>query len=266
MGKSLYRYREVDERTLNGLEKNEFYFTSPKDFNDPFDCKNLFSFDGSNDSDFRQFLKGQIKHIEPHLNQKQINKKVESIIKSGICNDKAVQTKQLEKWREVLEDESNNAGVVCLSERNKDILMWSHYSNKHQGLCIVFDKEILEGQFCCGKVHYSQNYPTFKKFIKILNRSVLTGLFELFLLNKSKHWKYEKEHRLIEVPRSENDLPKKRIINYPATALTGIIWGCQTNEKDKKKVRESLKSKKHEIIYYQASKSKNAYSLKIEKA
>jgi hypothetical protein len=31
-------------------------------------------------------------------------------------------------------------GVVCLSEINNDILMWSHYADGHTGFCIEFER------------------------------------------------------------------------------------------------------------------------------
>lgn len=144
MNNSLYRYRSVDKRTLEGLVKNEFYFTSPEDFNDPFDCKNLFSFKDSKDSDFRQFLRGQLKYENPHLSPKEITTKVKAIISSGIYRNKQTQEEQLKRWGKILDEESNKLGIVCLSKKHNDILMWSHYSNKHRGICLKFDKETLE--------------------------------------------------------------------------------------------------------------------------
>lgn len=265
MNNSLFRYRSVDKRTIEGLERNEFYFASPTDFNDPFDCKNLFSFDGSTDSDFRLFLKCRIKHMEPNLSAQEINEKVEAIINNGNCGDKKTQAKQLKIWGDILEEESNKLGIVCFSKKHKDILMWSLYSDKHRGICLEFDKDIIESRFFCGRVHYSQNYPTFKKFVTDFNKSCFKSIYKLFLLTKSKHWKYEKEYRLIDKPSYRKDLPGERLYKYPAEALIGVIWGCQTLEEDKEKIKTALKSKKHSITYSQARKSENSYSIKVEK-
>jgi hypothetical protein len=32
-----------------------------------------------------------------------------------------------------------NIGVLCFSKDNADILIWSHYSNNHKGICFQYD-------------------------------------------------------------------------------------------------------------------------------
>ncbi len=261
----LYRYRAIDKHTLEGLRNSEFYFTSPKDFNDPFDCKNQFSFEGSDDNDWRQFFKEQLKHQEPHLSSKERNEKVEAVIRSGTHRVKEIQKEQKKIWGRILEEDSNKIGIVCLSRRHKDILMWSHYSDKHRGVCLEFDKGILESRFYCRKVCYSQKYPTFNVYVSALVNSGPENIYKMFLLAKAKHWKYEKEYRLIVDPSKREDFPEERKFKYPEKALIGLIWGCQTSDKDKKMVMDALKANTHQITYYQAKKSESDYALDVEK-
>lgn len=58
----------------------------------------------------------------------------------------------------------DSMGVVCLSEHGDDILMWSHYSDGHQGFCLEFDRERLEAWKFCQPVDYDQKYLSFKDF------------------------------------------------------------------------------------------------------
>jgi hypothetical protein len=37
MGKIFYKYRAINDHTLESIERSYFYFTKPKDFNDLFD-------------------------------------------------------------------------------------------------------------------------------------------------------------------------------------------------------------------------------------
>lgn len=260
----LYRYRVINKHTREGLKNSEFYFTSPKDFNDPFDCKNQFSLEGSDDNDWRQFLREQLKHIEPRLSPEERNEKVEAVIRGGTHRWKETQKAQKKIWGKILEEDSNKIGIVCLSRKHNDILMWSHYSDKHRGVCLKFDKGILESCFFCGKVCYSQKYPTFKEYVSELVNSGSENIYKMFLLAKAKHWKYEKEYRLFVEPSERKDLPGERKFKYPEKALIGVIWGCQTSDKDKKMVNDALKGKSHQITYYQAKKSESDYALEIE--
>jgi hypothetical protein len=42
----------------------------------------------------------------------------------------------LEGLRQTL---SRDTGLLCFSESWDHLLMWSHYANKHQGICLGFD-------------------------------------------------------------------------------------------------------------------------------
>ena len=262
MQNSLYRYRAVDSRSLENLRNNLFYFSSPATFNDPFDCKSLFTLEGSSDDDWRLFFNRSLEYNEPQFSKEQRLKKVEQHIQNGIHRDKKIQAEEFKK----LTLAANELGIVCLSQNRDNILMWSHYANKHKGFCLEFDKSILETYFRCSKVHYKQKYPTFKEFVALSCKTDITELRNLFLFTKSKDWEYEKEFRLISEPDSRTDKPWKRKIEYPEESLVGIIWGCRMTEKDKEKVRNALTGKSTPISYYQAKKSDRAYSLKIEKA
>lgn len=256
----LYRYRAINKFSLEDLRDNVFYFASPAEFNDPFDCKNLFTFDGSTDNDWRFFLDRLLQRNEPDLTIQERNQKLEKIIQSGIRKDSSQREKLLKIWGESLEEQSNKLGVACLSQKPDDILMWSHYANKHHGFCLKFDKAILESKFFCSKVRYRKKYPTFKEFLK----ADLVELSYVFLLSKSNHWKYEEEYRLVVDLSKDTDIPFKRKIEYPKEALVGVVWGCQMSKKDKGKIKNSIKDMSHKISFYQAKKSDNSYAITIE--
>ena len=264
MKNTLYRYRPIDEKELDCLKKNELFFASPKDFNDPFDCKNIFSIKDSTDDDWREFLLGEQKYKHPALTENERQKKVELIIKTGVHRDTRNQEDQLRIWKDLQEEEFNKLGIVCLSHTPNDILMWSHYSNNHQGVCLEFDRQILGTMFHCQDVQYCEKYPTFNQFLKELRISEVAAINDLSLFTKSDHWKHEKECRLIAEPEIRTDCPGERKYKYPENALTGIIFGCQTKDTDKEKVKDALKSKEKSIIYYQAEKSKTMYAVDIK--
>lgn len=263
MSDFLYRYSVVDDHSLDGLEKSEFYFATPTNFNDPFDCKNLFTFEGSDDNDWRSFFDMQLQHQEPHLSLQERRRKLEKIVRDGMYKDSDTRKEQLRIWGKTLEEESNKLGIVCLSQKPDDILMWSHYSDKHRGFCLKFDKKIIEKKFYCRDVKYCPIYPTFTEYIA---QSRNKKLHETFLLTKSIHWKYEEEYRLINDPSSRPDIPGERQYKYPEEALVGIIWGCQMLERNKKMIEFILNKRKHSLDFFEAKKSENQYAIKIEPA
>lgn len=257
--KSLYRYRAVSDLSIYGIENNEFYFASPADFNDPFDCKNLFTFHGASDADWRIFLKNLLIYKQPHLTELQQKEAVEKVIMSGEHRSREKLTEQGDLWGSILENESNKLGIVCLSEKPDDILMWSHYGCNHKGFSLQFDGEILANSFYCCRVRYRKEYPTFHEFV----RSNLDEIARTFLFTKSNHWKYEKEVRLMVNAETPDGKALSRIIKYPSHSLTGIIFGCQTSDPDKQRIIDALCKNGTNVPTYQCEKSRSSYSVKI---
>lgn len=262
MKKSIYRYRGTNNYSLYEVINQEFYFSSPYEFNDPFDCKNLFSLENSSNKDWKVFFEKLFIQNRPELSQHERTKLINEILKSGAQYDKQALNAQWEAWDHALSEIVKKLGIICFSEKNNDILMWSHYSDSHRGFCLQFDPENLAKSFYVGKVKYSNKYPTLKEFAN----ANATGMSNLMLLSKSSHWKYEKEIRLILDTENDQKTPGNRIYKYPPEALTGVIFGLQMQEKDKETIRNILKDRNAEISYFQATKSKNSYSLKINKA
>ena len=75
-------------------------------------------------------------------------------------------------------------GVLCFSKDWSNPLLWSHYSDKHRGLCLGFDIEDSEAQ----DVEYVEK-PLKMRFTSQLARHLL--------LIKYLAWKYEEEVRVI---------------------------------------------------------------------
>ena len=119
-----------------------------------------------------------------------------------------------EKMREIsrnaVESNLKNIGVFCLSAKCDDILMWSHYTDGHQGFCLAFEKDFYVKK--PKKVSYKRKYPLIaftEKKRKEWPRKLL--------LTKSKRWKYEEEWRILD--RNPGKKP------FDETKLFGIIFG-----------------------------------------
>lgn len=237
-----------------GLEKiftlNELYFPSPTKFNDPFDCKTAFCFNNCNENDFQAYIGGIKDYILKNNINVDLNKKIEGI------DNKYYQRSIIDSYTVFLNEINKPLGIFCLSERPDDIIMWSHYADGHKGLVLQFDKAGLESYGYCKKVEYSKDYPTLRDLNE--SKSSDEGIAKLFLLRKADHWSYEAEWRMII-----NIINGKRIVKFPKEILTGVIFGCQADEKYKEKVSEWIDSSKMQVKIYEAVKDEESYSLKI---
>jgi len=244
-----------DKRLKRMFMHNELYFVSPLKLNDPFDCKTLFIFKGPNKADFEKFFYGMFRHKFPNLSDKEIEKKVDSAIQKQLYKDPLRRKSQIDSWLKILLSENEKLGILCLSNKRDDILMWSHYADGHTGFCLEFDKDGLRSWNFCAPVRYRKPYSTFKEFVNHPQ-----ALHRLFLLRKSDHWKYEKEWRVIANCRT----PRNRYLRFPDHILTGVILGCQMPKKHKDMICHWAESRKIHPKLYQSNKKESEYGLRIE--
>lgn len=80
-------------------------------------------------------------------------------------------------------------GVLCFSEQWNSILQWSHYGDRHRGICLGFDVSNFETKF--GPVEYRPGKLAFPAMAKFDQAFMWT-----MLRTKSEWWQYEKEWRV----------------------------------------------------------------------
>ena len=175
----LYRYQPINKFALENLILKKNWASSVKYFNDPFEF--------SLRSNITLTQEGKIEYITPAMND----------------------------IREGIHDHINKLGVVSYSAEEYNSLLWSHYSNNHKGMCLVF--EIKEEQKAeLFKVSYENEIPK-------LDFKEDEDLKEI-LITKSTVWRYENEYRQIFRGSEKHYI-------YPGE-LVEIIFGCQTTSKD----------------------------------
>ena len=90
-----------------------------------------------------------------------------------------------------------NFRISCLSTNNRNILMWSHYANKHQGICIKYNiaKLLKEKDIIFKKTEYIKTMPKPQGGFH-LELSDTTTIIDAFT-QKHDSWEYEEEYKLI---------------------------------------------------------------------
>lgn len=108
-------------------------------------------------------------------------------------------------------------GIVSFSETPRNMLMWAHYADEHQGLCIGFKENLFESMSNKITTHFKvESYTPLKvSYDSIRPQNIdetLDTQDELWtqarrqLLTKSDDWIYEKEHRCIIPMRWADEL------------------------------------------------------------
>jgi hypothetical protein len=225
MRRKLYKYQSINKFTISALKQKGLWASSPSSFNDPFEFR-LKDISIGNDND----LKG-----------------IEEIRKMNLRFSDYSDFELAEIAKVELQQKMNEFGVICFSESNDNMLMWSHYSDNHFGICLGFEFEDTN-ETGVYKVKYEKSYPV----LDFQNIWHIEGMAKI-ILTKSIDWAYESEWRLIST--SCNEIKK-----YPVK-LTEVIFGCRISTENEKQIMEILND--DGLNYYYAELDDEKYQIKI---
>ena len=249
---TFFKYRRLDEYTLKSLEQNELWLTEIHKLNDPFECSMLLDHDAClrltyKSDEFRtNFKKKHGFGISDAEMEKIINSDDPDDTYRKFCASKglvptrtAAEQKDLvmARWEEIRNDTNKNIRVCCFSERKDSILMWSHYANQHQGVCVEYDfSEANEIRYLIQPAYYSN------EVFQLGTMDDLTSTNHLMSsLYKAKDWAYEAEWRLTGVPKN-GIVPEKVMAPRPKAIYLGSRFN-QNDAKDTTNLREIAKSR-----------------------
>ena len=209
----LYKYRPWDDRTTDIITNSELYYSSPFDFNDPFDSRLAPVFEG-NDAEWQLFGR----HMEMDEDQLRAllaiqnrEKKFNSLLGGAMVSRHAAY------------------GICCLSRVRDDVLMWSHYASGHRGVCLRFEWD--HDEISAYEVVYYSSFPR----VNLLDAKLWEHGTVPFILAKSDRFEYEKECRVIQKGHG--------LRPYPREWLTGVILGCEMGAQERQAVTQLLSSR-----------------------
>lgn len=192
-----FRYRPYSEFSLKELLYGEMYFSSPEECNDPFDSKTYYSFNSDHQkwsklillASERIGLKVSEKDLSKLANfacklcpisyEDALNKNLFSECTDVLFNGKLVRDYLYSSLQEILKVyQPAKRYFVSFSRTNSETLMWSHYSNQHNGYCLIF-------KAIDGKLNQS---PIFKK--QQIRRVTPNGLAKEMSYNMSDSFNF----------------------------------------------------------------------------
>jgi hypothetical protein len=254
----LYKYRGYSARILTMLSSNELYFAASDSFNDPFDCRARKDFEFIDDDDFIE------KWSVLERNRKGIT------IEDAKSNLKVIASDPVKKGQYIKEQSNEfqkivlqSFGICSFSEVNNDILMWSHYSDSHYGLCLEFKRSPTNTLENAQPITYpnDDDFPYIDYWPD--NEEELLSEVEKIILTKSRHWGYEKEWRIIQRPITKNNDYKGHLVKYEKELLTGVIFGYRMSNKERNTIKGILSG--HSVQYYEAKPVKNKFLIEVTK-
>lgn len=219
---------------------------SPKEFNNPFDCRipNNFTLLNSVDSkkEYANYLLA--KHHEDIIKE---GYTCETALNKIMSDLEDINRYQEEHEKILFKQQDEDYAILSMSGRWNSILMWSHYANNYKGYCIGFyENKMRESRIFGwgGPLMYNKNnkYPVVKPNDR--------GMEKLFTVShtKSNEWKYEQEYRLSDLLITEDpDIRKARTRKVLNDFIAEINLGLLVSEKDKQEILKWATKKKIKV-------------------
>ena len=127
--------------------------------------------------------------------------------------------------------------------------MWSHYAQKHEGICLGFNLTPIIGQFIMSVRYVKTLEPI--PYWKFKDKAL-----PLWLFTKSHVWKYEDEIRSLF-------LDMHGLINFDKRALKEIHYGLKTSDNQISKLESLLNIKDYnQIDSYKLAINQSTYDIK----
>lgn len=245
----IYRYDTCKNAELS-ISGKYIWMSSNSTFNDPFEGTLHADYSNAQDADIVEFYMAQKLPVAEFVN---------------LIND----LKDNKKRQILVEGMKNNhrknitsTGIFCCSEINDSIIMWSHYAQKHEGVCLEYD--ILKDQNTfefVNKIKYISNFPSEACLVEakegIDNEK---SLLNVSLLTKSDCWENEKEVRIIKTFKTGK-------IEINPDCLKSIIFGMKCSAEKKEELIRIMLEKGYDknTEIKRAVKAENEYRIEIKK-
>lgn len=260
----LYRYRSGDENSIKALMEDKLFFSIPKFFNDPYD--NLIFADSNRiiSEIIGNINYGMDDYIEKCKRQRMPGISIAEAMWKNKQSKEMMLNTRVELIYSALDaiksNLKNNTRVICFSEINDSMLMWSHYANYHKGFVLVYEKNDISN----AKRFNENNYEITRKTklvpvnyvdkqsdmtkacleyirhnmfesmgdVEEIDASIPADVIRVVISEKAKEWSYEREWRLIpRIPSIEIESDLSYIKCRPMAVIVGSQ--CQGEERNR---------------------------------
>lgn len=259
--KIIFKFREWHNQLHRRIiTRREIFLSSPKYFNDPYDCRipeSFYMLDTEEKVD-KYFNDLAIRNADYFISLGSYANSQLQFMKDNFKKNKKIYQGELEEM--YLKEGDMHFGIFSCSKIWNNIQMWSHYSANHSGFCVGFYREKLYDslpQCNAASVQYSNEYPKIDPFDTLVQK-----MFQKSHI-KEINWKYEKEYRFYMNSYPDKLSRESRKIIISKDSFESITLGLFFPQNEISIIRRLADNL--EVPLYQISKSDQSYNLSRKK-
>ena len=153
---------------------------------------------------------------------------------------------------------NSSTGLLCFSKNWTNPLLWSHYGEKHKGICLGFDlrrgDEVQEVSYVEKRLRMQDEDP----------HSIPEDLKDLLLRTKFKGWEYEQElRRFVELSKAKQEQVKRRKLYFwpfgEDLRLKEVILGEQNDSLED--IRKLTKDTNPDAVVFKTRKERRGFRI-----
>jgi hypothetical protein len=245
----LYKYESWSLQALENLKRQVIYFGSPRKFNDPYDCALLPNLEELTDLEVEQLRSVYLERPDiPHEARQQFTLLDTSSLKATLMRASRA------GFEKTISEFLDNRGVACFSEKNDDLLMWSHYGGSYKGFCLEFDTQTAAFERV-RQVTYTVKPPTLS-VANVLPKNIPDDIVSTLFCTKSESWAYEKEWRALHKTAGTSYC-------YESSVLTGVYFGPDIDPQSMDMVCLILRGQNEHVKFWRGERSTSEFKVKF---
>lgn len=286
-----YKYTSLDT-AKHIITNQKLKWSCPSDFNDPFEHLYVF-FPSTNMQAFNEKLIERFKEsifgdVDPLFDQSLPNgedlaklREMKDRIPRSAFDDyfdrmvldfKQSATEALAHMNDSIDDMRARTRVLCLTEKNDNLLMWSHYADSHKGVVFKLNcvDEIDDNLLVAKRVKYKPDYPILaskNEWIDHLLHIKRLDFGERYLetkIIKNENWHYEQEWRL-SIYDQQHEIKTPYYWQKNKKVFGAIYLGCEVSDQSVIDILSLVAQHLPDMEVWKTKKNKLSYKLDFER-
>jgi hypothetical protein len=156
--------------------------------------------------------------------------------------------------------------ALCFSRRWNNVLMWSHYGDRHKGICLGFDvaDELAVPVEYVDDVLVEENITHGDEATRMRNRAEYEKIIYRSFWAKCSGWCYEKEVRVHGEAKEKDEETGHYFMNFEGRLkLREVIAGARF-PMTRKPIDDALKGYSEEVTVVKAGRSLKSFEIIID--